>query len=184
MWKVMRNGTIGATIAYLLGGIFGYTAFAAYPDVKQKMELQNILKCYPNITVNYISLFGIMIVILFATPLTILPCKDTVEELFLEPGQKLNSKQNVICTFVLVLISYGLSLAIPNIGDAMTILGATTNSGIGFILPIIYYLKMEKDLPTWSNQKVMCYLVFGFICISSVIELGSFAYKKINPNQD
>ena len=40
----------------------------------------------PNITVNYISLFGIMIVILFATPLTILPCKDTVEELFLEPG--------------------------------------------------------------------------------------------------
>lgn len=83
-----------------------------------------------------------MIVILFATPLTILPCKDTVEELFLEPGAKLNSKQNVIVTFVIVLISYILSLAIPNIGDAMTILGATTNSGIGFILPIIYYLKM------------------------------------------
>ena len=86
MWKVMRNGTIGATFAYWLGGVFGYTAFAANPAVKELMDLQNILKCYPNITVNYISLFGIMIVILFATPLTILPCKDTVEELFLAPG--------------------------------------------------------------------------------------------------
>ena len=28
MWKVMRNGTIGATIAYLMAGIFGYATFA------------------------------------------------------------------------------------------------------------------------------------------------------------
>jgi amino acid permease len=142
MWKVLRNGTIGASFAYWCGGVFGYTAFAAKDNVKELMELQNILKCYPNITVNYISLFGIIVVILFATPLSILPCKDTVEELFLQQGEKLSSKQNVLVTFVIVLISYILSLAIPNIGDAMTILGATTNSGIGFILPIIYYLKM------------------------------------------
>lgn len=86
MWKVMRNGTIGATFAYFLGGVFGYVAFADRPNVDYLMNLQNILKCYPPITVNFISLFGILTVILFATPLTILPCKDTVEELFLEPG--------------------------------------------------------------------------------------------------
>ena len=90
----------------------------------------------------------------------------------------------MLVTFVIVLISYILSLAIPNIGDAMTILGATTNSGIGFILPIIFYLKMEKNLPRWSNQKVACYLVFGFICMSSVVEIGSFVYKKVHPNSD
>jgi hypothetical protein len=28
MWKVMVRGTIGATVAYLMAGIFGYTAFA------------------------------------------------------------------------------------------------------------------------------------------------------------
>lgn len=38
MWKVMRNGTFGATIAYLLAGIFGYTTFADYPNVKQLMN--------------------------------------------------------------------------------------------------------------------------------------------------
>lgn len=34
MWKVLRNGTIGATLAYFLAGVFGYAAFAAYPNVK------------------------------------------------------------------------------------------------------------------------------------------------------
>ena len=38
MWKVMRNGTIGATLAYLLAGIFGYATFANYPDVDARME--------------------------------------------------------------------------------------------------------------------------------------------------
>ncbi len=33
MWKVLRNGTIGATFAYFLGGMFGYVAFADYPNV-------------------------------------------------------------------------------------------------------------------------------------------------------
>ena len=185
MWKVMRNGTVGATIAYLLAGIFGYATFANYKDVDARMEQQNILKCYPNITANYISLFGILIVILFATPVTILPCKDTVEELFLKrsddenaPPPKLTAKQNVITTFILVLVSFVLSLAIPNIGDAMTILGATTNSGIGFLLPIIYYLRLEKKAPTWSNKKMFAYFVFGLICICSVIEIGTFIIKK------
>jgi amino acid permease len=86
MWKVMRNGTVGATVAYLVAGIFGYVTFAANEKVGFLMNQQNILKCYPDdVTANYVSLFGILTVILFATPLTILPCKDTVEELFLQP---------------------------------------------------------------------------------------------------
>ncbi|CDW73263.1 UNKNOWN [Stylonychia lemnae] len=182
MWKVMKIGTAGATTAYLFAGVFGYTAFADYPDVKDKMELQNVLKNYPNNPANFISLFGILIVVLFATPLTILPCKDTIEELFLKPGQKLNNKQNIIWTFILVTVSFFISLAIPNIGDAMTILGATTNSGIGFLLPIIYYLKLEKKAPRWASHKIVAYFVFVFICCSSVIELSMFAYKKATGN--
>ena len=38
MWKVMRNGTIGAIIAYLMAGIFGYATFANYDNVKDLME--------------------------------------------------------------------------------------------------------------------------------------------------
>lgn len=85
---------------------------------------------------------------------------------------------------MLTVISFILSLAIPNIGDAMTILGATTNSGIGFILPIVYYLRLERKAPTWSNKKLIAYFVMGFICLSSVIEIGTFIYKKANPETD
>lgn len=38
MWKVMRNGTVGATIAYLLAGIFGYVTFADYLNVGDLMN--------------------------------------------------------------------------------------------------------------------------------------------------
>lgn len=62
----------------------------------------------------------------------------------------------------------------------MTILGATTNSGIGFLLPIIYYLKLERKAPRWANHKIVAYFVFAFICFSSIIEIGTFIYKKVN----
>ena len=38
MWKVMRNGTIGATLAYFLAGVFGYATFADYSNVKELMN--------------------------------------------------------------------------------------------------------------------------------------------------
>ena len=92
MWKVMKIGTAGATTAYIFAGVFGYVAFADYKNVNDILKEQNILKSYPDNPANFISLFGILIVVLFATPLTILPCKDTIEELFLKPGQKLSNK--------------------------------------------------------------------------------------------
>ena len=37
MWKVMTFGTAGATLAYLIAGIFGYVAFADNPEVAKLM---------------------------------------------------------------------------------------------------------------------------------------------------
>ena len=38
MWKVMLYGTIGATVAYFMAGVFGYTTFAKYIDVDKLMN--------------------------------------------------------------------------------------------------------------------------------------------------
>ena len=98
MWKVLFRGSVLATVAYLFGGIFGYATFAEYPipnrtsypyteTVDTIMNLQNILKCpYQGNVWIYICLFGILLVILFATPLNVLPCKDSVEELTMPAG--------------------------------------------------------------------------------------------------
>jgi hypothetical protein len=129
----------------------------------------------------YICLFGMMLVVLFATPLTILPCKDSIEESLLPSDKTFTKKQNLVVTFLLTTVCFGISVVIPNIGDAMTILGATTNSAIGFLFPIIFYLKIEQKAPRFASHKIVAYSCFIFICISSCIEMGTFIYKKVNP---
>ena len=62
----------------------------------------------------------------------------------------------------------------------MTILGATTNSGIGFLLPIHFYFKTQKDKKQITNMKVACILVYIVICISSVITMYTFIKGKID----
>ena len=39
---------------------------------------------------------------------------------------------------------------------------------------------MEKRTSPYTNMKICCYLIFGFICISSVIELVEIALDLIN----
>ena len=67
-----------------------------------------------------------------------------------------------------------------SVGTVMTILGATTNSAIGFLLPIGYYLKCERKQPTFTNKKCFAYFIFVFVCISSVIELTQLGIRIKN----
>ena len=148
------------------------------------MELQNILMVdqYGGNIPMYIARFAMLYVVVFACPLCVLPCKDSMEELIWGGGEfRMNKKQNFLVTLFLICVSYVFALAIPNFGDALTILGATTNSGIGFLLPIMYYLRLEKSKPRNHPKKILCYLIFVFICISSIIELFTFVYLKIYP---
>lgn len=62
----------------------------------------------------------------------------------------------------------------------MTVLGATTNSAVGFLLPIIFYLKTEKNTSMFTKTKVAAYLLFAFICVSSVVTLTLFVRDFIN----
>lgn len=89
-----------------------------------------------------ICIIGLLFVVLFAAPFCVLPCKDSLEELLLPGKQTFTKSQNFMCTLGLVIFAYLVALTVPTIGDAMTILGATTNSGIGFLIPIVFYLKI------------------------------------------
>ena len=181
MRKVMVVGTVAATVLYLLAGIFGYVTFANDPDRDAIFNKQNILEVeYRNSPAIYVARFGLLVVVMVATPLSILPCKDTVEELYYGDNGKFTTKQNVIATLILVIISYVLGIVIPNIGDALTILGATTNPCIGFIFPIIFHMKIIKKEPRCGSKKVTMYIVAAFIILSSIIEIGTFIYKKVN----
>lgn len=82
-------------------------------------------------------------------------------------------------TSLIIIVAYLIAIVTPTIGDAMTILGATTNTGIGFLLPIVFYNKIESTKKNpFSNDRVISYIVFWLMVGCSAIELYSFVIKK------
>ena len=83
-------------------------------------------------------------------------------------------------TFIIIAVSCAIATPVLSVATAMVILGATTNSAVGFFLPIAYYLKHERKTPRYSIDKIACYVLFVFIGFSSVAELTTFTLKVIN----
>lgn len=105
-----------AAVAYIVAGIFGYIAFAdgTSEEDLDKYFSDNILSA-PYLTddgktpvVIYISLFGMMIVVVFATPFCVLPTKDSIEEV---RNKKFTPKENIFWTIVLNLTVCAISCA-------------------------------------------------------------------------
>ena len=184
MTKIIIIGTIMAAIIYISAGIFGYIAFAdgSTSDELDTWFSDNILSAPYQVDGKtpipiYIALFGMMVVVVFAAPFCVLPTKDSIEEV---RNKKFNPKENVCWTLILCWTSCIISCAFKSIKTPIAILGATTNSAIGFLLPICYYLKMEKRSSPYTNMKIICYIIFVSICISSVIELATVGIQIAN----
>ena len=186
---ILVGGTILAAVAYIMAGIFGYVAFA---DGSTRAQLESyfsdnaLAAPYKNGKGDtpvpiYISLFGMMVVVTFAVPFCVLPIKDSIEEV---RGRKFSAKDNLCWTVVINLSISAISMVFTKITLPISILGATTNSAIGFLLPVCYYLKLEKRTSPWTNMKIGCYIVFVFICCSSVIELVTIVLGLINGTAD
>ena len=86
---IVGMGTLVASIAYIICGIYGYATFSMNADVEEKMKAQNILDNYrKNVTIGKICLIGVLFVVTFASPFCILPSKDSLEQLLLPPNTK------------------------------------------------------------------------------------------------
>lgn len=136
--------------------------------------------CIPILIGNFALFFAIAT----AAPLCVLPAKDTVEEMVARgnPNRRLSHKENLLVTLLLILACYLLSIVIPSIGDAMTLVGSTTNPAIGFILPIIFYWKSlePKKVPMWSGRKILALVVAIFIIAISCLSLYNWFHKQLN----
>ena len=147
MSKVLIFGTIGAVVLYIIVGVWGYATFVNFPGYTPAEALKdaNILQApYPTSTIPIlIGNFALFFAIATAAPLCVLPAKDTVEEIIAKGNaeRRLSKKENLLVTLGLVVVCYLLSIAIPSISAAMTLVGSTTNPAVGFILPIIFYWK-------------------------------------------
>ena len=151
MSKVIMIGTVGAVVLYIIVGVWGYLTWVEYDQGGAAAALKdaNILQApYPSDCIPIlIGNFALFFAIATAAPLVVLPAKDTVEEMVAQgdPQRRLSKKENLIVTISLIFVCYLLAIAVPSISDAMTLVGATTNPAVGFILPIIFYWKSIED---------------------------------------
>ena len=91
----------------------------------------------------------------------------------------MSPKANFFITFICVLIPYLLSLFLSSLGDALTVVGSTTNPITGFIIPILFYWKIYPDKSIFSREKLPSLLTGIVIVAISIIDLlHFFLFKK------
>lgn len=164
----------------------------------------NVLYYYTNKTVAVeICFFAILIIVLLASPFSILPTKDAIEELVMPTDVKFDFCKNFVVTFVLVAFCAAIGAVVSDINVPMSLLGPTTNTAIGFFIPIIFYIRYdtqqaEEDLqlendselfrlkdkegrhkPLSTFDKTTAWSVFVIIGICSVLQLYSFISDNV-----
>jgi len=151
MNKIVTIGSSFVVVLYILAASFGYLGLVGNDDMLATLaEKNNILEVlYPSAAFK-VAIIGLVFAIFAAAPVCVLPAKDAFEEIVFANG-KMTMKWNVITTIIMCIICYVCAIVIPGIGDVITILGCTTNPLIGFILPIVFYLKIVENVPTWKK---------------------------------
>ena len=151
MDKVIARASFGAVAIYMLVSTFGYiTWVGSAAQLDQLKKTQNILEVDYNGNVAFsIAIVSLIITLVASAPLCILPAKDSFEELLFADG--MSSRVNFLTTCGMVGVSFFLAVLIPQISDAITILGYTVSPLVGFIYPVAFYLKLVPNLPTYKK---------------------------------
>ena len=114
-----------------------------------------------------ISRYLILVAVIAAAPLAVLPAKYAWEAL--RHGiDEMSGKENIIVSTVMVLFCYAAALLLPNVGSVIAVTGATVNPFIGFIFPILFFLKLSPKA-AWSKEKCLAKLTLLGVCLVSLM---------------
>lgn len=105
--------------------------------------------------------------VIAAAPMAVLPAKYSWEALRHGSGE-MSNVENAVVTAVMVLFCYTLAITLPNIGSVISITGASVNPMVGFILPILFYLKIDPQ-PWFSIRKVIAMVALLVVALVSIL---------------
>eukprot|EP00347_Sterkiella_histriomuscorum_P013193 403365653 len=178
MDRIILRSSYGIVLIYLVIGIFGYLTFSDKIS-KQLMNPEhngNILECdYQGSRLIQCARLSVIVSLIATTPLCIIPAKQAYMQM--TNMRDISDRQNIYLSVSIVLIIYVAAITIPNISGAITLSGATVNPFIGFIFPILFYLKLDTQ-PLLSRDKLIAILVMIFIVFTSVLSLQQYFSKK------
>lgn len=140
MRRVILKGTLICAALYILIGVFGVLTFSDRPELLLR---KNILEAdYGTNPWMLIGNFAVLFACITAAPLSVLPAKETIEEILEKEIGGALAPLNIFVSLAMVTLCYFLALFLPSVGTAVTLAGSTTNPLIGFVLPVIFYVKI------------------------------------------
>lgn len=82
----------------------------------------------------------------------------------------MSGRENIIVSAAMVIFCYSMALLLPNVGSVIAVTGATVNPFIGFIFPVMFYLKIDRS-PALSAQKLFAKIVLVAVLLVSILGL-------------
>ena len=148
-------------------GMFGYLTFAH--DQGQLCTHKNILMASGYQYSSLIDIAKILIAVSVITniPICMLPCKNTIEEL-LYKKEGMSKKQNIFWSLLLSLISCFFAVLIPDVGSAMSLVGATLVPLISYMSPLVIYLKQINNRPIIDKEKLTCVITIIIMILITI----------------
>lgn len=81
----------------------------------------------------------------------------------------MTKRENFFVTLAMCSICYVVALLVPDLTDALTLLGATINPLMGFILPCVFFLKLCPDESKTKRGLAYASIIFTVISCLAVI---------------
>lgn len=161
-----------AVACFTLVGVSGYLIFAdrAQEQLLDDSKSKNILEAdFGDSFIVQMSRYLILVAVIAAAPLAVLPAKYAWEAMR-HGVDEMSGGENTLVSFTMVIFCYAAALLLPNVGSVIAITGATVNPFIGFIFPILFYLKIDKS-DEMSSSKIMAKAVLVSVLTISIMGL-------------
>eukprot|EP01098_Paradermamoeba_levis_P016938 TRINITY_DN943_c0_g2_i3.p1 TRINITY_DN943_c0_g2~~TRINITY_DN943_c0_g2_i3.p1 ORF type:complete len:410 (-),score=115.79 TRINITY_DN943_c0_g2_i3:22-1251(-) len=160
------NKTIYITFLCILLFYFpmGVIGYYAYGEATENPIYSN----FPDGAAKTLIVVSVTVHILFSYAVVINPTELDVEAYFEIEGKSYETLRRMALRTILVGITLGLGVAIPDFPDFMTIVSSLTSSFTAFILPCLFYLKIfEHKITIWG-------ILWNFLIIWVALEGAVF----------
>jgi len=105
-----------------------------------------------------ILLVSMTIAVILGYPLTIFPCRESIDRLFF-PGWDYSYPRLAVITLVVITLTYTIAALIPSFSTILGLSGAITKTAIGYVLPPLFYIMIKPSKLKEDKQKIAALVI-------------------------
>ncbi|XP_006633682.1 sodium-coupled neutral amino acid transporter 4 [Lepisosteus oculatus] len=161
MQNVSNLSIAAMLIMYLLSALFGYLTF--YDNVEAEL-LHTFTKVYKFDTLLLLVRLAVLTAVTLTVPIVLFPIRSSITTL-LFAGREFSWIRHFLIAAALLFFNNLLVIFVPTIRDIFGVIGASAATMLIFILPAAFYLRLVKNVPLLSAQKIgaLVFLIVGII---------------------